>query len=107
MSVEIYDVSGGDAPSEIMVPVASEKMFESVWTVALRQLGIGRLGNGVWLHRDELDLLLADLRRVEEWVKYHCTIETADNIIWHIDHILKELPRQWGEHPDTPRLWMG
>lgn len=107
MSVIIYDIPDDEVPSEISFGVASEAVFETIWVTALQELKIDRLGNGVWLRRDELDLILADFCKVKEWVKYHCPSETADNIIGHIDYILEKLPQQWRENPDILQLWMG
>ena len=107
MSVQISDVINNDEPSEIIIPVATETVFESIWATALQELNIDRLGNGVWLQRDKLDLLLKDFLRVREWAREHCSIERADNMARRIDYILEELPRQWGENPDIGQLWMG
>ena len=106
MSVEIYDVLN-KPPSRITVPVAAEAVFESVWVSALQELNIDRLGNGVWLRKNELALLLEDFRKVREWVIEHCSVERADNIVHHIDYILEQLPQQWNRNPDIEQLWMG
>ena len=107
MSVEIYDVLNNEEPSRITVPVAAESVFESVWASALQELNIDRLGNGVWLRKNELDLLLKDFLKVREWVIEHCSVERANNIAHHIDYILEQLPQQWGRNPDIEQLWMG
>ena len=107
MSVEIYDVLNHEEPGRITVPVAAETVFESVWVTALQELNIGRLGNGVWLRKNELDLLLEDFLKVREWVIEHCSVERADSIVHHIDYILEQLPQQWNRNPDIEQLWMG
>lgn len=107
MSVEIYDALNNEEPSRITVPVAAETVFESVWVTALQELSIDRLGNGVWLRKNELALLLEDFLKVREWVIEHCSIERANNIVHHIDYILEQLPQQWSENPDITQLWMG
>lgn len=107
MSVEIYDVLNNEEPSRIAVPVAAESVFESIWVPALQELNIDRLGNGVWLRKNELDLLLEDFLKVREWVIEHCSVERANNIAHHIDYILEQLPQQWGRNPDIEQLWMG
>ena len=54
MSVQIYDVINNDEPSKIIIPVAAETVFESIWATALQELNIDKLGNGVWLQRDKM-----------------------------------------------------
>ena len=87
MSVQIYDVINNDEPSEIIIPVATETVFESIWATALQELNIDRLGNGVWLRKNELAFLLEDFCKVRDWVIEHCSVERADNIVHHIDYI--------------------
>lgn len=109
MSVEIFDVDDLDFErcSRICIPVAGEETFNSIWETALRQLNINRLGNGVWLHKDDLELILSDFCRIREWAEGHPEMERADDVISHIDYILEKLPFQWEKNPYITRLWMG
>ena len=105
MSVEIYDVENGEEPGRICIPVASELRFCTTWEAALQQLGIRRLGNGVWLYREELASILADFQRVRDWAGQNLPLREADAVVRKVDYIVRELPERWRE--EIPRLWMG
>lgn len=107
MSVEIFNIIDGDECSNICIPVASENNFNSIWVPALQQLDIKRIGNGVWLQRDDLELILFDFCRVKNWAEEHLDITTANYVISHINFILEQLPYQWEKNPHITKLWMG
>lgn len=107
MSVEIFDIDAAEECSVICIPVASEDKFNSIWTNALSQLNINRLGNGIWLYKDDLELILSDFCRIKEWTEAHLEIAAADYVISHINFILEQLPSQWEKNPYITRLWMG
>ena len=105
MSVLIFDVE--DTSSNICIPVASEKKFHAIWEYALKELNICRLGIGVWLQRNDLELILSDFCRIKNWAEQYLPTIEANYVVNHINYILKELPSQWSKHPQITRLWMG
>ena len=105
MSVLIFDVE--DTSSNICIPVASEKKFNAIWEYALKELNICRLGNGVWLQRNDLELILSDFCCIKKWAEQYLPTMEANYVVSHINYILKELPFQWSKNPHVTRLWMG
>lgn len=65
------------------------------------------LGNGVWLQRKDLELILSDFCRIKEWAEHRLPTVEANDIISRIKYILKELPFQWSENSHITQLWMG
>lgn len=89
--------------------VSGEAAFNSVWEVAIAELGITRLANGVYLRREELSEILEDFRKIREWILESSQISKGDMeyVIEHIDFVLEELPKRWAECPNAKTLWMG
>jgi hypothetical protein len=106
MSVIIFDISATDECT-ISIPVASEAKFNSLWEFALKELGISRLGNGVWLQKNDLELILFDFSQIKEWAEQYLPPVEADYVVNHINYIMEELPSQWNGNPHITELWMG
>ena len=91
------------------IPVSGEAAFISVWEVAIAELGITRLSNGIQLKREELAEILEDFKRIKGWVLANNELSERDRnyVVEHIDFVLEKLPKLWAEYPNAKTLWMG
>ena len=105
MSVEIYNTDEND--TKICLAVSGEEFFNEIWANALGDLQITRLGNGIYLYKEDLPDILNDFLRIKQWSESNLSGEDLANIVSHIDTILDYLPKQWAENDDIPRPWMG
>lgn len=108
MSVEIYGV---DNHSERFrsIGVSCEDTFHRIWEVAIKELNLHLIGNGVWLYKKDLDAILVEFDKVREYVKENEKISEVDkqNVFYHVENILGNLEANWNEIETAERLWMG
>ena len=91
------------------LPVSGEAIFNSVWEVAILELGITRLANGIYLKQEELAEILEDFKKIKMWALENAQLSERDKnyVVERVDFLLEELPKRWAECPNAKTLWMG
>ncbi|MDE6314245.1 MAG: hypothetical protein K2M46_11640 [Lachnospiraceae bacterium] len=105
MSVMIYDVDF--AESKICIGVSSEASFIRLWEQAIRECHITKLGNGIWLFRRDLEDIVMELEQIKIWAGNLSNTQDRNYLINKAEQVRQELWKQWQEHPEVERLWMG
>lgn len=112
MSVAVYmeNADQSEFEAEFCIPVASERFFVQYWQKAIDELSLKRLQNGIYLRREALPEILAELQSLKNWADTEPDFiknkAEQDYMTMRIHTLLVKLPEIWKMYPDAI-LWMG
>ncbi|WP_411347178.1 hypothetical protein [Paenibacillus sp. WLX2291] len=107
VSVSAFRINEEDDSFELgfEIPIAREKFFIKFWQVAIDELGITEIKNGIDLKNEHLSSTLHELEQLRNWAESNLQNNDLNYIVSRINLLMRELPTAFKTEHTT--LWIG
>lgn len=94
----------------INVPIATELVFQSYWMPVIEQLNLKWakcFQSGIEIEKDDLEIVLDDLKKIHIWVDNQMEYERGTQIKERIDNLYKKLVDIFREARGDLKVYIG